>query len=536
MSIGDRPLFSWLHLSDLHFGHGSTAYQWDQRNLLNCLERDIETATKEWRELPAIGAIFVTGDVAFSGGATSKSEYRDALAFFNRVRKILDPASKTPIFIVPGNHDVRRNVAKDLTDAARSSPDELDAILADPTRRTALLARFADYKAFADHFGQRDVDVWTASLPGPPELGDIAVVGLNTALLSNDDNDRTLLHLAHQQRSALTNLRTDFRIVLTHHPLGDEWMRDEASLQAVVQEHTQLHLCGHVHDPTVDLLAKAGGQNHVRLVAAAAHKDPKQAGSDKVSHGYNFASLMVDTDGGLLVRSWPRRWFPRWASFRVDHLGVPDRRNYDDKTLGRKLGRGSGLAAESADESGSLGTHWWGSPSVRWNELLADRQRVDIFGIAMGELFESPNREHFEAFLERGGKMNIVVADPRNKTGMARYDEDFGQRLGRRTERVCDTLRALRAVRKRLGDRANQLVVKLSKYSFKYSAYRLDDEYIFVPYRMMPGKKTANTPGLLLDGAGSLARRFLAEDLEALLEQGEPLTDDVLASILDERN
>ena len=41
MTIGYRHLFSWLHLSDLHFGQGDTSYGWNQKLVLKNIEKDI---------------------------------------------------------------------------------------------------------------------------------------------------------------------------------------------------------------------------------------------------------------------------------------------------------------------------------------------------------------------------------------------------------------------------------------------------------------------------------------------------------------
>ena len=85
MSLGQRHVFSWLHLSDLHFGHGDNSYGWDQKKVLDCLADDVEKALKEWPELPRPDAIMVTGDIAFSGNTRSAHEYSDASVFLRRL-------------------------------------------------------------------------------------------------------------------------------------------------------------------------------------------------------------------------------------------------------------------------------------------------------------------------------------------------------------------------------------------------------------------------------------------------------------------
>jgi hypothetical protein len=274
-------------------------------------------------------------------------------------------------------------------------------------------------------------------------------------------------------------------------------------------------------------MSQAGGQHHVRVVAAAAHRDPKEAKAGKDSHGYNFASLVVDAKGLLQIRTWPRRWFPKWTSFRVDHLGVPDRRVYDDKFLGEEL-VGSGLVLEKAS---TAGIHWWGHPEVRWNELLYGKSTLEVFGIAVRTLFTQPNSDHVKDLLKRGGRVRVVLADPRSKTGMARYDEDFHTPLGDRFRKVVEVLKLLKQMRDEI-DNPSLLEVFLTQYTFKYSAYRIDGEMLFVPYRMLPGKNTRDTPALVFDADSSIVTRFLGPDLDTLRTNAEQLTSESLDEVL----
>jgi len=281
MPIGDRHLLSWLHLSDLHFGHGDTTYGWDQKTVLSLLKSDVEKALREWPELPRPQAILVTGDVAFSGGKRDKAEYQDADAFFRELVALLG-LKPEDVYLVPGNHDVQRDVAKDLVEQVRKDPGALNTLLKSGAQREALYTRQSNYKRFADGFAKRNLDAWASNVE-VPGFGRIELVGLNTALVSNDDQDRGNLVLSGEQRHLLSNVKGRVRLVLTHHPFEDGWLRDEGALRAMAQQGLTVHLCGHMHDPRVDLVSQAGGQNHVRVVAAAAHRDPKAPRRNKFS-------------------------------------------------------------------------------------------------------------------------------------------------------------------------------------------------------------------------------------------------------------
>src|SRR6188768_2685834 len=100
MAIGERHLFSWLHLSDLHFGHGDRRYGWDQQKVLDNVRSDVEKALS-WSELPRPQAIVVTGDIAFSGALVTADEYDRAESFLQGLLELLDIQRKD-VYLVPG--------------------------------------------------------------------------------------------------------------------------------------------------------------------------------------------------------------------------------------------------------------------------------------------------------------------------------------------------------------------------------------------------------------------------------------------------
>jgi 3',5'-cyclic AMP phosphodiesterase CpdA len=70
-----EPLLTWLHLSDIHFGHGPTSHQWDQQLVLRALQEDL--LRLEDRHIPKPDILFVTGDIAFSGQNLNTMERQD---------------------------------------------------------------------------------------------------------------------------------------------------------------------------------------------------------------------------------------------------------------------------------------------------------------------------------------------------------------------------------------------------------------------------------------------------------------------------
>jgi hypothetical protein len=150
---------------------------------------------------------------------------------------------------------------------------------------------------------------------------DIRLVGLNTALLCNDDHDYQKLQLGRTQLNrcaAAGTGRPEVVIALTHHPL--EWLRDEVLASSWLATHAHLHLSGHIHRAQTQSIQFGTGADLVRIVAGASHDDARSVRPD---HGYNISQL-ARTDEQIFLRHWPRVWSPKKAQFRVDVDAVPE--------------------------------------------------------------------------------------------------------------------------------------------------------------------------------------------------------------------
>lgn len=105
--------FKWLHISDLHFKSGEN---YDQDVVTRAFINSLPNLLSRYGP---IDAIFVTGDVAYSG---KKDEYDIADVFFQRIIETTG-VSRENIFIVPGNHDVQRSEVLSLSTSLSSQND-----------------------------------------------------------------------------------------------------------------------------------------------------------------------------------------------------------------------------------------------------------------------------------------------------------------------------------------------------------------------------------------------------------------------------
>jgi metallophosphoesterase superfamily enzyme len=100
--------YSWLHLSDIHFGHGTTKYGIDQAIVLERLADDAVSQVSSHAVL-APNCIIVTGDIGNTGAGRDNTEYENAEQWIRALAERLDVRPEAVLF-TPGNHDANRGV------------------------------------------------------------------------------------------------------------------------------------------------------------------------------------------------------------------------------------------------------------------------------------------------------------------------------------------------------------------------------------------------------------------------------------------
>ncbi len=326
--VSSAKSLTWIHLSDLHFGHGKEATpRFDQKLVTDKIIRDAELVAGE---LGPPDVVFLTGDIAFS--ASAEKEYPAAEEWLGRLLAVLKIGPER-VLLVPGNHDVDRKKAGEgqsrlLHIGLRAQPDEVDGLLEKPDVMTAVWPKLAAYQKFASAFGSPDITparpFWSKRLYN--ELGAVDVIGLNTTLLSFDGADsptNLALGLGQLQQALKAPDRDALLLVLQHHPPG--WLRDGKVLRAMLKESPHLLLCGHVHDQQGFVTLPFASRGNVELVAGAGHQDAGDVGE----HAYAWGRLTRD---GL--EYYPRAWHKDEVSFSHQRIRPPD----DQKGYTPKLG------------------------------------------------------------------------------------------------------------------------------------------------------------------------------------------------------
>lgn len=222
----------WLHLSDIHF-RGDEQYE-TQRMRDMLIEKLKEISIEK-----SIDMIFITGDLAYQGRA-----YDKGLEKFIEEILCVTGVSINKLFIVPGNHDLKRSQLRNLI-IASTHTDEFK--IEDDTLRT-LKEGFKQYNAFYKKIKNEDCNC----LYQVVNSGEINIILMNTALTAGTNEDDGKLVIQKEEFYNTLKILKDkekcINIVLGHHPLTCFSTNSQQIIINMFNDYNvDLYLCGHMH-------------------------------------------------------------------------------------------------------------------------------------------------------------------------------------------------------------------------------------------------------------------------------------------------
>ncbi len=299
-----------LHLSDIHFKHTvcGTPHIDPDTPYRNALIRDVgEMRTSIGSP---VDAILVTGDIAYSG---NEKEYATAIEWLKSLADVSGCAIER-IFVVPGNHDVDRDVVTKNNDVRDSQStirdkkykreDELWKNVGDQLRGQVLLTPIENYNNFAakfecQHYFPRRI-FWQQDLALDDQHTFVRIFGLTSTLLSGPSDAPNSLYLSPHQ-TVFASGEAAVTISMCHHP--PDWLMDRDDVDESLCERVEIHLFGHKHRQRI-----TREKRYLRFSAGAVSPDRAEAGWEP---GYNLIELSVDDDGSaryLDVQAHLRVW------------------------------------------------------------------------------------------------------------------------------------------------------------------------------------------------------------------------------------
>lgn len=314
----------WLHLSDIHM---RASVDFEASVVLREFLKDVTARRSRVDEqFQTIDFVAITGDIAFSGKQGEYEKFRERLLL--PLWEAL--GARTQTFIVPGNHDVDRELVTPASSAvidSLSSRSRVTSLLLHEGDRSVVLRRLSAFQEFfAETFPEIVVDETSGCYAVTLEKGDakVKVVGLNSAWSAvggADDRGRLVFGAIQVERtSADTASDEDLTIALFHHPL--DWCReidDTHDVRRNLQGLADVILSGHLHAPNV--ISESGLSGSLLRIPAGALYETREW-----PNSYNYVSIDLETSRGQVhLRRYDaiaNRWHADVAATRSTEDGV----------------------------------------------------------------------------------------------------------------------------------------------------------------------------------------------------------------------
>ncbi|MEN9867717.1 MAG: hypothetical protein RL748_3307 [Pseudomonadota bacterium] len=319
--------FSWLHLTDLHFGLKGQDCLWPnlRQPFLDDLT-ELHKATGPWQ------AVLFTGDLVQQGKSAEFAEMQKAV--LDRLwQKLAELGSGDAVLLaVPGNHDLYRPDPKADNAAVDTllEPGEFQRIAAKfwdkpaGPYRTVVKEAFAAYTEWWQATPKRAPDIAHGIIPGdfactlPCGEQRIGIIGLNTAFLQlgGGDYHGKLVWDVRQLQAVCGGATDDWLrqhdvcLLLTHQ--GPDWLTPEArqhgESEIAPAGRFGAHLYGHMHETKLQYIQHGGNPDAVRLLQGCSVFGMEKYGEPPElmrTHGYTAGKITFE-DGQATLRIWPR--------------------------------------------------------------------------------------------------------------------------------------------------------------------------------------------------------------------------------------
>ena len=310
----------YLHLSDLHIGY--TNMRGDNWHL-NAFNQDLvitsllEAIKEIINGVEYFDFIIISGDLARKG---KKEEYDVASIFCKKLLSVTNLSSEK-LYIVPGNHDIDREMIKEIHVRGFykfKSQDDITEIIADSDFSKILKRKFNNFENFLeralirrifDYKNYHFVD--TLSITKSEQNIFVNIVGLNSGLFSGydgDDNKKLAIGL-FQVEKALNQLKNDaiLSIAFFHHPFECFSIVDKVCKNLLIKK-MDLILTGHYHANFSSIvISPLGG---CLLLSAGASFETRES-----SNSFNIVEIETNTGEGK-VNFY--KYLPQYNLWKVD--------------------------------------------------------------------------------------------------------------------------------------------------------------------------------------------------------------------------
>jgi WD40 repeat protein len=237
-------ILKWIQLSDLHLFY---------RNFDTTLHRYALVETLKHICSSGVDLLFITGDIGYKGKYDEDG--------INLLKEIISTINCPPerIFIVPGNHDLRRSAPRDI--AIQNARIDFENVDIDDWDFLSLYGfkKFSSiYKEITGkNYGEIESDVCYVN-----HLDDLSinVIHINTSATAGKDDDTGNLRVCNSrfvEKLQKIN-KEDINIAIGHHGLDFIDIHDKTKLlQCFNQYNILIYLCGHSHQLGENIYGKS---------------------------------------------------------------------------------------------------------------------------------------------------------------------------------------------------------------------------------------------------------------------------------------
>ncbi len=315
---------TWLHLSDWH----QKGPDFDRVIVRDALIKDLRERERIDPSLAVLDFVVFSGDLAFSGAA---AEYQAAQ------QQLLDPVlaavglPRNRLFMVPGNHDLKREHIGEMLPTGLQTPLESDAMVQkwlNEERVERTLEPFTAYTKFVTEYTGQTSPHYGSVQHLDARGTKVGLLGVNSAWMTGRNKDAkgevqdygyTLIG-EPQIVDALKQIADDeLRIAVMHHPF--DWLSqfDRNRTEARLSRACHFILCGHVHDAQVRVIQ--GTTGNAVIIPAGASYERRVAADSRYTNAYNWVHLDLEAGHGVV-------YLRRWSDKRDEW--IEDRDTYTD--------------------------------------------------------------------------------------------------------------------------------------------------------------------------------------------------------------
>lgn len=282
-------LFSWLHLSDIHFQPKSETFN----------DVQIRKSLPDYLKIlnPQCDAIFITGDFRYA----PKKEETSASEVIEYIDTILSAVNvkNDRIYVVPGNHDLNRSKMRSmLLKGVKEEYNTHEGVI-DNGVKNHLLKDFVFYNSIQEQF-KRGLKLGDQNPHGIIDVGPCYILMLNTALIAGTDGDEGHLIVGSKYLCDLLENESIKKPVIGigHHGL-DMLEHDEKNniSNYLEKKGVMLYLCGHTHDNWANAFSENGRQVTVGCMSQ---------GIDNVKAGFSIGTLSDTGDVQIESYMWDK--------------------------------------------------------------------------------------------------------------------------------------------------------------------------------------------------------------------------------------